>query len=76
MNKIVDIAKNEPALVVGAVVALLGVLAAFGLAITNEQSGAIVAAVGALLALLGAKVTRGKVTPTRKLTPAPDDGVK
>ena len=58
--------KNEPALVVGLVLAVIGVAAAFGLGITDGQRDAVVALVGAVLTLLGAGVTRTQVTPTRK----------
>lgn len=61
---------EEPALKVGvatgAVLAVLSLLASFGLGLTDEQNGAIVALIPAL-AFLGPVVsgwiTRGKVTP-------------
>lgn len=53
---------HEPARVVGLMIALLGMLAAFGLQITEEQVGAVVAFVGALQAFSGALVTRGRVS--------------
>lgn len=62
--------RNEPARVVAIVLALIGVASAFGLGITDGQQSAIVALVGAVLALLGGETVRAKVTPTRKL-PAP-----
>ena len=62
----IDRIKNEPALVVGLVLAVIGVASAFGLGITDGQRDAVVALVGAGLALLGAGVTRSQVTPTRK----------
>ena len=55
--------RTEPALVTGAVLAIIGVASAFGLGITDGQRDAIVALVGAALALLGAGVTRQRVTP-------------
>jgi hypothetical protein len=56
--------RREPALVVGFVLAVIGVATAFGLGITKGQSDAIVSLVGAGLALLGAGVTRSQVSPT------------
>lgn len=61
--------KDEPALVVGVVLAVIGVASSFGLGITDGQQDAIVALVGAVLAIVGAGVTRTKVTPTRKTDP-------
>lgn len=58
--------KNEPALIVGLVLALIGVAAAFGLSISEDQKAAIVSLVGAVLAIVGAGVTRSKVTPVAK----------
>jgi hypothetical protein len=54
--------KNEPSLVSGLIVALLTLGAAFGLNLTGEQTAAITAAGGAILAF----IVRGQVTPTRK----------
>lgn len=67
MNAILEKIKAEPARVVAAVVAVIGVLSAFGLGISNDQSAAIVAAVGALLALVSGEAVRAQVTPTSKL---------
>jgi len=58
--------KTEPALVTAGVLALIGVAAAFGLHTSNDQQAAIVALVGAALALVGGGVTRSKVTPVVK----------
>lgn len=58
--------RNEPALVSGAVLAVIGVLSAFGLGITEGQAEAVVSLVGSALALATALFTRSKVTPTRK----------
>lgn len=63
MNDIIERIKNEPALVVGVVAALAACLMAFGLPLTAEQVGAVLALVNAVLAILLRKV----VTPTRKL---------
>lgn len=57
---------REPARVVAVVLAVIGLLTAFGLGITAGQSAAIVAVVASVLALLGGEVTRSQVTPTRK----------
>jgi hypothetical protein len=58
-----DKIRREPALVTGAVLAVIGVASSFGLGVTDGQTQAIVALVGAALALLGAGVTRSQVTP-------------
>lgn len=59
----IEFLRNEPARVVAVVLAVLGVLTAFGLGITEGQSGAIVALVGAVLAILGGEATRSQVMP-------------
>lgn len=58
--------KNEPALVIGLVLALIGIVSAFGLSISDDQKAAIVSLIGAVLALFGAGVTRSKVAPLRR----------
>ena len=58
--------QQEPALVVGVVLAVVGLASAFGLGLTDGQQDAIVALVGAVLALLGAGVTRSQVSPKRR----------
>lgn len=58
--------KSEPALIVGLVLALIGVVSAFGLSISADQKAAIVSLVGAVLAIVGAGVTRSKVTPVKR----------
>jgi uncharacterized membrane protein YphA (DoxX/SURF4 family) len=63
-----DRIKNEPAVVAGVVQALLGLLLAFGVNLSTEQVGAVMAVTAALLAL----VVRSQVTPTRK--PAGESG--
>jgi hypothetical protein len=52
--------KREPALAVGLVQTVLGLVLAFGVDLSNEQVGAIMAVTAAVLAL----VTRSQVTPT------------
>lgn len=61
-----DRIKTEPALVAGLVQAALALALAFGVPLTDEQLGAIMAITAALLAL----VVRAKVTPAR----TPEDG--
>ena len=58
--------RNEPALVSGLVVVLLNLGAAFGLNLTSGQTGAINAAVAAVLAIA---FVRPRVIPTRKVDP-------
>ena len=60
---ILAVMRREPALVVGTVLALIGLVSAFGLGITDGQRDAIVALVGAVLALVGAAATRSQVSP-------------
>lgn len=62
--------RTEPARVVGVVLALIGLLSAFGLGISDDQSAAIVALVGAVLALVGGETVRARVTPTARSRPA------
>lgn len=54
-----DRIKSEPAIVGGLVQAVLGLLLAFGVNLSNEQTGAILAVTAAVLAL----VVRSKVQP-------------
>ena len=59
MQSIIDRLKREPALILGLIGALFALGAAFGLDLSTEQTGAITAAVVAVLAI----VTRQSVTP-------------
>ena len=52
---------REPALILGAVQAILALVVAFGLDLSTEQVGAILAASAAVLAV----VTRSQVTPVK-----------
>lgn len=52
--------KREPALFYGLVNSVLALVLAFGVELSVEQTGAILAATSALLAV----ITRSKVTPT------------
>lgn len=61
MASILTRIKAEPALVSSLVVAVLNVAAAFGLNLSGEQTAAINAVVGVLLAIL---FVRPRVTPT------------
>ena len=63
MNKVLAYLKAEPARVVALVVAAIGLAATLGLSITDEQSGAIVAFVGAVLSIIGGETVRARVTP-------------
>lgn len=63
MDAIIERLKNEPALITTAVAATIGLLSAFGLSLTAEQTAAITA----VAALLAGIVTRQVVTPTRKV---------
>jgi hypothetical protein len=62
----IDRIKNEPALVYGAVQAIIGLVLAFGIDLSNEQTGAIMVATAAILAF----VVRAAVVPVRKVNPA------
>jgi hypothetical protein len=59
--------KNEPAVAVGTitavVTALLALLTAFGLSLSADQTAAILGVVAVLGPLVAAFVTRSKVTP-------------
>lgn len=60
MNSIINLIRREPVAVAGFVSALISLAAAFGLQLSAEQTGAVMAIVPALSAL----VVRGQVTPT------------
>lgn len=51
---------REPALILAAVQAVLALVIAFGLDLTNEQTGAVLAVTAAILGI----ITRSRVTPT------------
>lgn len=69
MSAIVERVKNEPALLSGAIQAVLGLLLAFGVDLSNEQTGAIMVVTAAILAF----ITRAAVVPVNRLE-GPDDG--
>lgn len=58
-----SILQKEPALITGVLVAVIGLLGAFGLQINDNTQSAVTAVVVAVLALVGALVTRTQVTP-------------
>jgi hypothetical protein len=64
MSKVLSLVQAEPALVAGVIQAVLGLALAFGLDLSNEQVGAIMAVVAAILAL----AVRSQVTPTPSTT--------
>lgn len=66
--------REEPARLVGILLAALALASAFGLNVTDEQSAAIVAFVSAVLALGGMEVVRGQVTPNQKVAARTDEG--
>ena len=68
MNNIIERLKTEPAVVFATLEALIVLGVAFGLDLSGEQVGALVA----VLAVLTGVGTRAKVTPT--VAPALDDG--
>ena len=62
-----NILKVEPALVTGAVSAVLVLVTAFGLPLTEDQKAAVLGSVVPVLVLVQALVTRGQVTPNAKV---------
>ena len=63
MKTILERVKNEPALLIGLVAAVISLVLAFGVSLTDEQVGGIMAVVVAVLAL----VTRSKVVAFRRV---------
>jgi hypothetical protein len=67
-----NVVKNEPVLIQSLVQAILGLFLAFGVNLSNEQTGSIMAVVAVILAI----VARMFVVPTNKIngtTPPPAD---
>lgn len=62
-----EVIKHEPILISGLVQAVIGILLAFGVDLSNEQVGSIMAATAIILAI----VARMFVTPTDKTTTPP-----
>ena len=67
MHVILNTLRDEPARVVGCILALLGLLTAFGLGVTDEQTAAVVAFVGAVLAFFGGETVRSQVMPMARV---------
>jgi hypothetical protein len=61
----------EPALWVGLVEAVIVLLVAFGVPITADEKAAVIGLVSAVLAVVGAFITRSQVTPVAKLDNPP-----
>ena len=61
-----NILKVEPALVTGAVSAILVLVTAFGLPLSEDQKAAVLGSIVPVLVLVQALVTRGQVTPNAK----------
>jgi len=59
MSKIFDLIKAEPAMTLGTIQAGIALLLTFGVNLTNDQQGSIIA----FLSLLIALITRSQVTP-------------
>ena len=62
-----NILKVEPALVTGAVSAILVLATAFGLPLSEDQKAAVLGSIVPVLVLVQALVTRGQVTPNAKV---------
>lgn len=62
-----NLVKNEPVLIQSLVQAILGLVLAFGVDLSNEQTGSIMAVVAVILAI----VARMFVTPTNKIADLP-----
>ena len=62
-----NILKVEPALVTGAVSAILVLVTAFGLPLSEDQKAAVLGSIVPVLVLVQALVTRGQVTPNVKV---------
>ena len=60
-----NVIRNEPVLIQGLVQAILGIVLAFGVDLSNEQVGSIMAATSVILAI----ITRMLVTPTHPADP-------
>lgn len=58
-----NLIKNEPVLIQSAVQAILGLVLAFGVSLSNEQVGSVMAVTAVILAI----AARMFVTPTNKL---------
>lgn len=68
-----NILKVEPALVTGAVSAILVLVTAFGLPLSEDQKAAVLGTIVPVLVLVQALVTRGQVTPNVKVNAIVDE---
>jgi hypothetical protein len=64
-----NVLRNEPVMIQSLVQAILGLFLAFGVSLSNEQVGSIMAVTAVILALLA----RMFVTPTSKTNGSPAD---
>jgi hypothetical protein len=67
-----DVIKNEPVLIQSLVQAILGLFLAFGVSLSNEQVGSIMAVTAIVLAVLA----RIFVTPNNKVPPVDEPPVE
>jgi branched-subunit amino acid transport protein len=65
MNQVQNLWGREPAMVIGAIMALIALATGFGLDISGEQQALISAAVAAVLSV----VTRSQVSPVKTSQP-------
>ena len=68
MNSIVRLIRNEPAVVSGAVLAVISLVTAFGLDLSTEQIGSIMTVCSAIMAL----IIRSQVTPSIRVAAEKD----
>ena len=59
-----NIVRTQPALITSTVAAVLVLLVAFGVPVSDDQKAAVLGITGAVLALLAGLTTRALVTPT------------
>lgn len=69
MQKILNLIKNEPAAILAMIQAIIALLIAFGMDVSQAQIAAILGVFTALQL-----VVRSLVTPNNKLPPAPPEG--
>ena len=72
MRVVADRIQNEPVLVLGVVQAGVALVAAFGLDLSGDQMGALVAFSAALLSV----IARTRVTPNRRVPVEPEPNVQ
>ena len=71
MEAVQNLFSNEPALVMAVIEAVLVLLVAFGVPISNDQKAAVIGLASAVLALVGGLVVRSQVTPTSRIATTP-----